>query len=206
VKLPKAVACTLVCATAVSACSAPSPPAPVGSPPVSVSAAPAPSLSIQDGSLPVAPSAVAPAKLSIPKLGLTARVNAVGIDRSGEFLVPPSVDEVGWYKFGPGMEATAGSLVIAGHVDSAKEGKGAFFQLRTLAPGDQVSLTGPAGKTLAFVVTAREQYEKTKIPLDLYFARDGQLRLTLITCGGPFDQATRHYRDNIVVTAEPVRG
>jgi hypothetical protein len=28
--------------------------------------------------------------------------------------------------------------------------------------------------------------------------------LTLITCGGPFDARTRHYRDNVVVTAEPV--
>jgi hypothetical protein len=39
--------------------------------------------------------------------------------------------------------------------------------------------------------------------LDKYFARDGAVRLTLITCGGPFDQDTRHYRDNVVVTAVP---
>jgi hypothetical protein len=55
-------------------------------------------------------------------------------------------------------------------------------------------------------VVARERYTKSKIPLDRYFARDGRVRLTLITCGGPFDRRTRHYRDNVVVTAEPVDG
>ena len=45
---------------------------------------------------------------------------------------------------------------------------------------------------------------KTRIPLERYFARDGALRVTLITCGGPFDRTTGHYRDNVVVTAEAV--
>ena len=56
-----------------------------------------------------------------------------------------------------------------------------------------------------FRVIGRERYRKSRIPLDRYFARDGALRLTLITCGGPFDAATGHYRDNVVVTASPVR-
>jgi len=88
-------------------------------------------------------------------------------------------------------------------VDSADQGKGAFFRLGSLAPGDTVTLTGPEGKDRVFAVVGRERYRKTRIPLDRYFARDGAPRLTLITCGGPFDSATRHYRDNIVVTAEP---
>jgi hypothetical protein len=52
-----------------------------------------------------------------------------------------------------------------------------------------------------YTVAAREIYRKTAIPLDRYFARDGAPRLTLITCGGPFDRATGHYRDNVVITA-----
>ena len=52
-------------------------------------------------------------------------------------------------------------------------------------------------------MVARERYRKTTIPLDRYFARDGAPRLTLITCGGPFDRTTGHYRDNVVVTAVP---
>jgi hypothetical protein len=147
---------------------------------------------------------IAPTRLQIGKLGLSARVDAVGIDdRTGDFAVPPSVDIVGWYRYGPGLNATAGSIVIAGHVDSAREGGGAFFRLRDLGPGDEVTVTGSDGTARRFTVAAREIYAKSKIPLERYFARDGAARLTLITCGGPFDATTHHYRDNVVITAQP---
>jgi len=140
--------------------------------------------------------------LKIAKLRLTARVNAVGIDdKTGDFAVPPSVNVVGWYKYGPGLEATAGSIVIAGHVDSAEQGKGAFFHLRDLDRGDRMEVTGADGRARTFSVVAREIFTKSAIPLDRFFARDGPLRLTLITCGGPF--AGGHYRDNVVITAVP---
>ena len=150
------------------------------------------------------PKPVAPVRMRIPALDLDAAVDAVGVDpATGDFAVPPGVDRVGWYKFGPGWSATAGSIVVAGHVDAADQGKGAFFRLGTLEAGDEVALTGPGGTARTFEVTARKRYRKTAIPLDDYFARDGEVRLTLITCGGPFDEKTRHYRDNVVVTAVP---
>jgi hypothetical protein len=185
-----------------------------GTPPVtapaSSSASPAPSAAAAAAAVPVtdgrpAPASAAldaPARLRIPALDLDAAVDPVGIEAAtGDFAVPPSVDRVGWYRFGPGFSAPDGSIVVAGHVDAADQGKGAFFKLGTLKAGDTVTLTGPGGRTRAFEVVARERYTKTAIPLDRYFARDGGARLTLITCGGPFDAETRHYRDNVVVTA-----
>ncbi|MFC7547514.1 class F sortase [Plantactinospora sp. GCM10030261] len=162
-----------------------------------------PTIPVASGDLPT-DSRVPPTRLVIPRIGVTATVNPVGIDeRSGDFAVPPSVDQIGWYRYGPGLETTAGSVVVAGHVDSAEQGKGAFFRLRELDRGDRMTVTGADGRERAYQVVAREEYAKTKIPLDRYFARDGSPRLTLITCGGPFDSKTRHYRDNIVVTAVP---
>ncbi|GAB3871660.1 class F sortase [Dactylosporangium cerinum] len=159
---------------------------------------------VQAGALPSGSTAIAPARLEIGRLKLAARVDAVGIDAAtGDFAVPPSIDKVGWYRFGPGLEATAGSIVIAGHVDSAEQGKGAFFRLRELAPGDVLNVTGSDGSLRVFTVVAREVFAKTAVPLERYFARDGAVRLTLITCGGPFDARTRHYRDNVVITAQP---
>lgn len=160
------------------------------------------SVPVLSGALPT-DSVVPPARLVITKIGLNARVTPVGV-QDGDFAVPPSVDVVGWYKFGPGLEATAGSIVVAGHVDSAQQGQGAFFKLRDLGPGDRITVTGTDGRVYAFGVVAREIYSKQSIPLDRYFARDGAPRLTLITCGGPFDATTRHYRDNVVVTAQPL--
>lgn len=146
-----------------------------------------------------------PVLLDIPAVGLTAQVNPVGVDAgSGEFEVPPQVDQVGWYRYGPGLEASAGSIVIAGHVDGADQGVGAFFRLSDLRRGDLVTLYDGAGDGHDFEVVAREIYDKREIPLARYFARDGDLRLTLITCGGQFDPAQASYRDNVVVTAVPV--
>ncbi|MET8041755.1 class F sortase [Micromonospora sp. NPDC005215] len=164
----------------------------------------APSVPVTGGALPADAAVVPPVRLVIPGIDVTATVNAVGInERTNEFEVPPSVDQIGWYRYGPGLEATGGSVVIAGHVDSAKQGKGAFFRLRELDRGDTLTATGSDGTARRYRVVAREEYAKTRIPLDRYFARDGKPRLTLITCGGPFDAKARKYRDNIVVTAVP---
>ena len=174
------------------------PPAPTTNPTESVSPVP-----VTDGQPPVA-TPVPPVKLEIPAIGVVASVRPVGIDQdSGEVEVPRSVDTVGWYRFGPDLGSASGSVVIAGHVDSAEQGKGAFFKLRDLVEGAQVRVTGSDGTTRTFTIRSREVFEKAAVPLDRLFARDGDLRLTLVTCGGSFDTATRHYRDNIVLTASP---
>ena len=48
-----------------------------------------------------------------------------------------------------------------------------------------------------------ERIDKSALPVDRLFARDGAPVLTLVTCGGEFDRATRNYRQNVVVTARP---
>ncbi|MEV4661637.1 class F sortase [Micromonospora echinofusca] len=170
----------------------------------SVTTGDAASVPVTTGELPAGTKVVPPVRLEIPTIDVTARVNAVGInERTNEFEVPPSVDQIGWYRYGPGLETDAGSVVVAGHVDSATQGKGAFYRLRELDEGDTLTATGSDGEARRYRVVAREEYDKTRIPLDRYFARDGKPRLTLITCGGPFDAKARKYRDNIVVTAVP---
>ncbi|MGN9765873.1 class F sortase [Micromonospora sp. SD12] len=170
----------------------------------SVTTGDAASVPVTTGELPAGTRVVPPVRLEIPAIDVTATVNAVGINaRTNEFEVPPSVDQIGWYRYGPGLETDAGSVVVAGHVDSATQGKGAFYRLRELDEGDTLTATGSDGEARRYRVVAREEYDKTRIPLDRYFARDGKPRLTLITCGGPFDAKARKYRDNIVVTAVP---
>ncbi|GIF47966.1 sortase family protein [Asanoa ferruginea] len=204
-----AAGAALLVATAVIACGAQPEPDEGADTVRSLSATPSAArptteVPVNDGALPRRDSPIAPVKMTIEAIGVTATVVPTGVDpRTGDFDVPPSVDRVGWYRFGPGLDASAGSTVIAGHVDSASQGRGAFFRLRQLSDGDLITVTGDDGKHRRYTVVGREEYRKSRIPLDRYFARDGKPRLSLITCGGPFDQATRHYRDNIVVTAVP---
>jgi sortase (surface protein transpeptidase) len=95
--------------------------------------------------------------------------------------------------------------VLVGHVDSATEGTGAFFRLATVPAGARVTVTVRGDRRLVYRVVGRELFAKSAVPLDTLFARTGAPRLTLITCGGPFDPAALSYRDNVVLTAVPVR-
>ncbi|SHN27940.1 class F sortase [Cryptosporangium aurantiacum] len=145
---------------------------------------------------------VAPQRLRIPDIGVDAVVLPVGVEPdTGEMEVPRAVDRVGWYRYGPALDARAGSTVIAGHVDDADQGEGAFFELRNLGIGDRLTITGTDGTDRQYRLVAREVFDKSAVPLDRLFSREGEPRLTLVTCGGSFDSATRSYRDNIVVTA-----
>jgi hypothetical protein len=146
---------------------------------------------------------VPPVAVDIEAIGVNAEVDEVGVDTgTGQMEVPQPADRLGWYRFGPGLDATAGSIVIAGHVDD-ESGPGAFFRLGDLEPGDSIEVTGVDGETRTFEVVAREVHHKSEVPLQQYFARDGAPRLTLITCGGAFDRDSGQYRDNIVITAVP---
>ncbi|MFI7219281.1 class F sortase [Micromonospora maritima] len=149
-------------------------------------------------------ASVPPVRLRIPALGVTAEVDQVGVDaRTGNLEVPADVRRAGWYRYGPALDAGAGSLVLAGHVDGTEQGPGAFFHLRALSPGDAVTVTGADGRDRKWRVVARESYPKGSLPSARYFSWDEAARLTLITCGGPLDETARAYRDNVVVTAVP---
>jgi hypothetical protein len=119
--------------------------------------------------------------------------------------LPGDVRRVGWYRFGPAPGQPEGSAVLAGHVDSWDQGLGSLGRLRTVQPGDAVEVTDAAGATTRWQVVTRRLVAKPDLPLAELFARSGPARLVLLTCGGPFDERTRSYRDNLVVVAEPVR-
>jgi hypothetical protein len=92
--------------------------------------------------------------------------------------------------------------VLAGHVDWNGT-RGAFFSLGTLPPGAEISITYDDDTTRRFLVQARRHYPKPELPVQEIFSVSGGPRLTLLTCGGSFDRATHHYRDNVVVVATP---
>jgi hypothetical protein len=144
-----------------------------------------------------------PAGVRIASIGVTAAVQPVGVDARGDVAIPERVDTVGWYRFSAAPGAAAGSTVLVGHVDSARQGKGAFYRLRDVGSGDRVVLDLAGGRRLSYRVVSRAQFPKTAVPLADLFALDGRPRLTLITCGGSFDAAASSYRDNVVITAVP---
>jgi len=149
--------------------------------------------------------ALTPKRVSVQALGIDAPVFPARIDIPHGILgVSSNIHQTGWWADGVAPGATTGSILIAGHVDSRLGGAGAFFKLKEAKPGTRVQVTTSGGRTFAYRVVSVKAYLKAKLPADVY-SRRGRARLVLVTCGGPFDEQTRHYRDNIVVTAVPTR-
>jgi len=146
------------------------------------------------------PAAAPPAEVRLG--GVRAPVTLAPVAADGTLAVPDDVSELGWWVGSAPMGAAAGTTLVAGHVDSAEQGLGVFARLRDVAPGDEVAVVDGLGGEHLFRVTEVEQVAKGDLPRRL-FSVDGPRLLALVTCSGPFDEATRHYRDNLVVWAQP---
>ncbi len=144
-----------------------------------------------------------PVRLELPGLGLTASVIPVVVAAGGALAVPDDPAVVGWWAGGALPGGGQGSVIIDGHVDSYRQGLGAFARLVELAPGDLVLVTGATGETRRYRMTGRRQFPKAELPAANVFAQEVQERLVLITCGGTFDSVRRRYADNVVVFAVP---
>jgi hypothetical protein len=146
----------------------------------------------------------APVRVRIPTLGIDASVAPSVVDvANGVLGVPDDILRPGWWRDGAAPGDRAGAVLVAGHVDSATRGAGAFFGLQTARRGTRVELRMRNGRAKEYRVVSVRLMAKEKLPADIYSLR-GRPRLVLVTCGGPFDEARRHYRDNVVVTAVPV--
>ena len=87
-------------------------------------------------------------------------------------------------------------------MDSKKSGPSVFYNLRELRPGDQVLVKRADGSVVRFAVDRTAQYPKANFPTDEVYYPTLQSELRLITCGGSFDDTSRHYRSNIIVFAK----
>lgn len=199
----------LLLALVLSACGAtgPSaPPLPVGaaqpspSPPTLSSDGPSPERSSPDGAA-TAPVNVPPASVELSGAS-PAPVGLADVTDDGFLDVPPDISRLGWWVGSAPMGAAAGTTLIAGHVDSAVAGLGVFARLSEMGAGDDVTVVDGLGNSHEFVVTDTEKVVKSELPTGL-FDTEGERRLALVTCGGPFDPVARSYRDNLIVWAEP---
>lgn len=160
------------------------------------------------------------ATLVVPALSVRAPIVAVGgVD--GSMSIPSDIHTVGWYdgidatgtgSSGTGSSGTApsapfpgqpGVAVLAGHVDWAGQGPGALYYLSQLQVGDPIEVVGSNGVTTDWQVSQPPvTLAKSALPAAL-FSNTGPPQLALVTCGGPFDAATGHYQDNVIVWASP---
>jgi sortase (surface protein transpeptidase) len=155
-------------------------------------------LRTHDGPRPLAP----PARVSIPAVDVAAAVVPLGLNADGTLEVPSDYAVAGWYRLGP-KPGERGAAIIVGHVDS-KAGPAVFYRLGEVVPGDLVRVASSSRPALRFRVYAVREYSKAKFPTARVYGPTTTPELRLITCGGPFDETTGHYLDNVVVFARLV--
>jgi hypothetical protein len=142
-----------------------------------------------------------PEWIRIPSIHVNARLVKIGMDSWGA-LRPPPLNRpalAGWYAMGrsPGE---IGSAVVAGHVDS-RTGPAVFYRLKFLHPGARILVDRRDGSTAVFRVQTVIRVPKTAFPAKKVYGDVPYAGLRIITCGGVFDRATGHYRDNVIVFA-----
>lgn len=147
----------------------------------------------------------APTQITLNAHGDVARTSVTVVDTTatGELVLPQDPGVVGWWQSGALAGEAFGSVVLAGHIDSRTQGLGFFVRLLGVGVGDTVELSNGVLRA-GYQVTATRNVDRAVLVTGTdTFSQRVPGRLVLITCAGPFNQTTRHYRDNLVVTAEP---
>lgn len=141
-----------------------------------------------------------PVRLEVPAIGVDSDLMTLGLEDDGSLEVPPDGFPAGWFTGAP-MPGEVGPAIMAGHVDWDGS-PGVFYDLRSLATGDEITVTRADGSSVVFGVVAVDQFPKDEFPSDAVYGNLDHAALRLITCGGSFDPGQRSYSDNIVVFAD----
>ncbi|MEV0900860.1 class F sortase [Actinoplanes sp. NPDC049802] len=144
-----------------------------------------------------------PVRLEIPSIDVDTELMTLGLQDDGTLEVPPLRGDApaGWYRHSP-TPGEVGASVLAGHVDTARDGPAVFHRLGDTRPGDIISVRRTDGSVARFTVTKVAAYPKRDFPSHQVYASLDRPGLRLITCGGAFDRGRGSYRSNIVVFAE----
>lgn len=133
---------------------------------------------------------------------MAADVVSLAQNPDGSMQAPDNPDTVGWFAPGPSI-GQPGNAILDGHVDWAGRLR-VFGRLSTLHPGDEIDVTNTEGETLSYAVEWTRQYPVDAFPSEVWAQPADAEEITLITCGGVFDPATRSYLARIVVRAQRV--
>lgn len=144
-----------------------------------------------------------PVTLTVPGHVRRLPIDPVAQAGDGALDLPKSPSRLGWWAFGARPGAAAGTLLLAGHLDSAEEGPGPFEALHALPMGALAQVAAADGTRHTYRIVARRTYRAGTLPGDL-FSAEGRPRLVLVTCAGAFDERRRAYAENLVLYGVPV--
>ena len=144
-----------------------------------------------------------PSRLVVEAVGIDAPLLATSVDHALALVPPEDPAELGWWR-GVRPGAGAGAVLVAGHLDSRRLGRGPLAALVDLASGDVATVTAADGTTASYVLRGVEVFDKDALPAGELFGYAGPERLVLVTCGGRFDRSAGGWDSNVVAVLDPV--
>jgi hypothetical protein len=144
-----------------------------------------------------------PSRLLVDDVGIDAPLVAVSVDGARALVPPEDPAELGWWR-GVRPGAGAGSVIIAGHLDTRRYGRGPLAALVDLDPGARAVLRNANGSSAAYVLRGVQTFPKDALPAAELFSHEGPERLVLVTCGGRFDPRRGGWDSNVVAVLDPV--
>ncbi len=143
-------------------------------------------------------SAAKPAALRIESIGVNARIETLEVVNGG-LQDPTTADQVAWYKDTAKL-GEDGNVVMAGHLNYWGVPEGVFFRLTDLEQGDEIAVTAQDGTVYRYQV---EWVKQIAVDGDVasLVGETNEASLTLITCGGQWDDAIQEYDHRTVVRA-----
>ena len=166
---------------------------------------PMPVKDIQEEELPGAVVAVRPQILKIPVLAVMAPVVPLGINERGEFDIPPTGDDVGWYLAGgyPGSGNSEQAILLDGHLTDMQGKPAVFLNLNTLKKGDRLQIIREDGKTFNYLVQdvfaqPWDEVDMAEMMRSVDPAKEG---VNIVTCAGVYDYAEQNYQQRLIVRA-----
>ena len=142
-------------------------------------------------------------RLVIPSIGVNAAINLRVVGADGYMHNPNGPTDVVWYDFSAypglgGFPGSGGNAVFAGHVDYRNYGPAVFWNIRRLVPGDLMEVYLADGGLVRYVVQW-SQWIEPEGDFTPFVAAGPEEYITLVTCIGTFDYATRSYSNRLVV-------
>lgn len=141
-----------------------------------------------------------PVKIYFSSQEISTDIIPVGIDKNNVMEAPDDPGIGGWLKFSA-VPGEPGNSILDGH-DSFRGVKGVFSVLKKLELGDEVIIEHADGVFSYFKVSDINTYLEKDVPKDtMSLTKEGDPRLTLITCLGDYD-FTGYSKSRVVVTCE----
>lgn len=146
-----------------------------------------------------------PVAIRIPDASVDADVEQNQIVK-GVMQDPSGPWVVSWYKE-TAQVGKRGNAVMSGHVDYWGVGPSVFYTVGQLQPGAEIDITGKDGTVYTYSVEWVKTYtlqDLTSDTINSIVSPDATTypALTLITCGGDFDQAKGEYLGRTIIRAK----